>query len=211
MVEAMDDGVPRLTKHMISKVGEPIGFILYQRDDDGGTKYKIQRTLAGGVRVKEWYTPEQMEEGVLNLLLPRFVQRAYENEAARVAEEQSQDEKDCFAEGWLIPACDSDFDVVTDLRRLKVAPRHEGSMQSLQASAYVLDLSDCTEVTQAQTRGELCLKALIDGMPRKPLKWGSSKCNFDALHPRQDGEITGVTVERMWNRELAPVVHPLYR
>ena len=70
--------MPRLTKHMISKVGEPIGFILYQRDDDGGTKYKIQRTLAGGVRVKEWYTPEQMEEGVLNLLLPRFVQRAYE-------------------------------------------------------------------------------------------------------------------------------------
>ena len=45
-------------------------FILYQRDDESGTKYKIQRTLAEGARDIQWYTPEQMEQGVLNLLLP---------------------------------------------------------------------------------------------------------------------------------------------
>ena len=183
-------------------------FILYQRDDESGTKYKIQRTLAEGVRDIRWYTPEQMEEGVLNLLLPRFVQREYENEAARLAEEQSQNEKDPFSEGWLIPARDSDFGVVEDLLRLKLTERHAAQVESVKASAYVLDLSDCTTAKQAQRRGELCLKALIDKMPKKPMKWGSAKCNLDALAPKGGGY---ELVQRMWNGELAPDNHPLHR
>ena len=43
-----DDAVPRLTKAMLS--GPRDVFILYQRDDENGTKYKIQRTLAEGAR-----------------------------------------------------------------------------------------------------------------------------------------------------------------
>ena len=145
---------------------------------------------------------------MLNLLLPRFVQRKYENEAARLAEEESQTDKDPFSEGWLIAANASNFQVVEDVLRLKTTARNVAEVDSVKASAYVLDLSDCTEATQAQKRGERCLKALMDKMPRKPVKWGSSKSNLDALTPKHVGD---GQVKRMWNGELAPDVHPLYR
>ena len=210
-LKPMADAVPRLTRAMLS--GPRDVFILYQRDDESGTKYKIQRTLAEGARDIQWYTPEQMEQGVLNSLLPRFVQREYENEAARLAEEQSQDEKDPFSEGWLIPACDSDFQVVTDTLRLKTTERNAAEVQSVTASAYVLDLSDCTDAKAAQKRGELALKAIIDKMPKKPMKWGSSKCNMDEVCP--NGSTGGGTSEekkeRMWNGNVVPMNHPLGR
>ena len=134
----------------------------------------------------------------------------YENEAARLAEEQSQDEKDPFSEGWLIPAHASDFQVVEDVLRLKTTERNAAEAESVTASAHVLDLSDCTEATQAQKRGELCLKALIDKMPKKPLKWGSAKCNLDALTPKHyDGGEEHM--QRMWNGEVVPENHPLHR
>ena len=201
-----DDAVPRLTKAMLS--GPRDVFILYQRDDENGTKYKIQRTLAEGARDIQWYTPEQMEQGVLNLLLPRFVRREYDNEASRLAEEESQTDKDPFSEGWLIAANASDFVVIADILRLKAAPNKQPCVDSMMASAFVLDLSDCDDASQAQKRGELCLRALMDKMPKKPLKWGSSKCNLDAVIPRPDPPNT---VERMWKGEIMPWTHPLDR
>ena len=108
----------------------------------------------------------------------------------------------------MIPAHTSDFQVVKDVLRLKTTERNAAEAESVTASAHVLDLSDCTEAKEAQKRGELCLKALIDKMARKPLKWGSGKCNLDVVAPKGGGD---AEVQRMWNGELCPHNHPLQR
>ena len=138
-------------------------FILYDRADaSGNLKYKIERSLADGVRDTGWYAPEQMDDGVLSALLPRYVRREYddENDRARLEQEESQDNKDPFEEGWLYPACGSDFSLIDDIKRLKHS-KNAASVASLESDAYIIDLSDTTDAVDAQKRGEKCLQAII--------------------------------------------------
>jgi hypothetical protein len=133
------------------------------------------------------------------------VQRQYENDLARTEQEESQENKDPFEEGWMYPACGSDFSLIDDIMRLKHS-KNAASVASLESDAYIIDLSDVTDAVDAQKRGEKCLKAIIDEMPKKPQKWGSAKCNLDALVPANKG-----SMERMYNGEIVPEAHPLRR
>jgi hypothetical protein len=197
----------RLTKVMIS--GPRDVFILYDRSGaSGNLTYKIQRNLASGVRDADWYAPEQMDDGVLSALLPRYVRRQYENDQARLEQDESQENKDPFEEGWLYAAAarGSDFPLIDDIKRLK-ATKHAASVASLESDAYIIDLFDTTDAALAQKRGEKCLKAIMDEMPKKPQKWGSGKNNLDGLvTPGMKG-----SAERMFSGEIVPQNHPLHR
>ena len=203
-----DDSSPFLTRAMIS--GPRDVMILYQRSaDDGTTKYKIQRTLAGGVRDISWYTVEQLEDGVLSPLLVPYVKYEMWKEAARVAEQESQEEKDPFAEGWLYYPRQRMPQVVTDVLKLK-ANKNIRSVQSMEEDSVILDLYDCTDAQSAQKRGEISLKVLLDGMVKKPVKFGSGKSNLDGLVPGK-GCGGDDPVGSMWRGAIAPELHPLNR
>jgi hypothetical protein len=146
-----------------------------------------------------------MDDGVLSALLPRYVRRQYENDQARLEQEESQENKDPFEEGWLYLARGSNFSLIDDVNRLKPS-KHAASVASLESDAYIIDLSDTTDAVLAQKRGEKCLKAIMDEMPKKPQKWGSGKNNLDGLVPPHNG-----SKERMYNGEIVPENHPLHR
>jgi hypothetical protein len=149
-----------------------------------------------------------MDDGVLSALLPRYVRRQYENDQARLEQDESQENKDPFEEGWLYAAGarGSDFPLIDDIKRLK-ATKHAASVASLESDAYIIDLFDTTDAALAQKRGEKCLKAIMDEMPKKPQKWGSGKNNLDGLVTPGDKGST----ERMFSGEIVPQNHPLHR
>ena len=208
----LDGSSPFLTRAMVS--GPRDVTILYQRSaDDGTTKYKIQRALADGVRDISWYTVEQLEDGVLSSLLAPYVKYEMWKEAAQVAEQESQEEKDPFAEGWLYYTRQRMPQVVTDVLKLK-ANCHITSVRSMEEDSVIVDLYDCTDAQSAQKRGELSLKVLLDGMAKKPVKFGSGKSNLDEMKGKGLGkgrEHEGDRNVEMWRGAVAPDLHPLHR
>ena len=64
--------------------------------------------------------------------------------------------------GWSLPTPLILFWMITAIQSLKQKGNKQRAVDSMMASAFELDLSDCDDATQAQKRSELSLRALID-------------------------------------------------